>query len=281
VPVASIRRVSHGYFDAVGTRLLEGRDFTPDDRDGSERVAIIDETVARRYWPGGSALGRRITTGGAERPVWRTVVGVTSTVRHENLARAPDHYVYYPLAQDYGWTLDLVIRTAVSPTSLIQPVRAEISAIDPDLPFYQVHTLEEALDQSLATRRFTNQLLLGFAGSALLLAAIGIYGVMARTVTARVREFGVRLALGADPRRIQSLVLRQAARLVLIGTLGGIAGALGATRLLRSQLFGVNPIDPVSFAAAAMLLAGMVMLASWLPARRATRTDPLEALRSE
>ncbi|HET9513083.1 MAG TPA: ABC transporter permease [Gemmatimonadales bacterium] len=281
IPVASIRRVTPGYFEAVGTPLLEGRDFTPADGESGERVAIIDESVARRYWPGATALGRRINTGAEDNPTWRTVIGVAASIRHQSLSRAPDHYVYYPLAQDYAWTLDLVVRTESAPFGLDRQIESELKAIDPNLPFYDVHTLEDAVSRSLSTRRFTNRLLLGFALTAMLLAAIGIYGVMARNVTARIREFGVRLALGARPAQIQELVLRQAFRLVALGAVLGIGGALGATRFLRALLFEVNPVDPASFIAAVLLLTAAALAASWLPARRATSADPLDALRTE
>ena len=281
IPVASVRRVSPGYFEAVGTRLIAGRAFTPADRDSTELVAIIDETVARRYWPDRSAVGERIGTGDRENPRWRTVVGVVASVRHQNLAKPPDHYVYYPLAQSNTWTLDLVVRSSTADPGLGEAVRREVSSIDPDLPFYDVHTLEEAVSRSVGTRRFTQLMLTGFAACALLLAAIGVYGLMTRAVTARIREFGVRLALGARPGQIEALVLRQGIRLVLIGTALGVVGAFGATRLLRALLFEVNPADPVTFAVAALVLGAVALAACWVPARRATGADPLEALRAE
>jgi putative ABC transport system permease protein len=281
VPVASIRRVSTGYFEAVGTPLLEGRPFTTGDRAGTEPVAIIDQTLARRYWPGGSALGRRINTGDRHDPTWRTVVGVVSSIRHRRLDRAPDHYVYYPLEQDYAWTLDLVVRATVAPTSLVPALRREIATTDPNLPLFDVHTLEEAIDRSVSTRRFTGSLLLAFAGFAVLLASIGLFGVMARNVAARLREFGVRLALGAEPAQVQRLVLRRGARLVLIGSGVGVAGAALVTRALRGLLFDVAPLDPATFGATLVLLGAVTLAACWFPARRATRADPLETLRAD
>jgi predicted permease len=281
VPVASVRRVSLGYFDAVGTRLIEGRGFTPGDRDSAERVAVIDETLARRYWPGGSALGNRITNDGGDNPVWRTVVGVAASIRHQSLDRAPDHYVYYPLAQSNAWSFDLIVRSSAADGGLAESIRRELAGVDPDLPLYQVHTLAEAVSRSVATRRLTHLVLSGFALCAVILAAIGIYGVMTRTVAARVREFGVRLALGARPGQIETLVLRQGLRLVLIGTVIGAVGALGTTRLLRTLLYEVSPADPATFVLAALLLGGVALVACWIPARRATDADPLEALRGE
>jgi predicted permease len=281
VPVASIRRVSAGYFEAVGTPVLEGRRFTAGDRAGAEPVAVIDRSLARRYWPDGGAVGRRISTGDRANPTWRTVVGVVSSIRHRRLDRAPDHYVYYPLEQDYAWNLDLVVRATVAPLSLVPALRREISAADPDLPFFDVHTLEAAIDQSVSTRRFTGALLLAFAGFAVLLASIGLFGVMARNVAARLREFGVRLALGAEPGTVERLVLRRGGRLVLIGTAIGVLGAALVTGTLRGLLFEVEPLDPATYGATLFLLGTVTLAACWIPARRATRADPLETLRAE
>jgi predicted permease len=280
-PVASIRRVSTGYFDAVETRLVEGRAFTAADRANSELVTIIDQSVARRYWPGTSALGRRISTGDRNNPVWRTVVGVAVSIRHQRLDRAPDHYIYYPLEQDYGWSLDLVVRSTVPPLSLVPLLRREVAATDPNLPLFDVHTLEEAIDRSVSSRRFTSGLLLAFAGFAVLLAGIGLFGVMARNVAARLREFGVRLALGAAPGDIERLVLRRGGRLVLIGSVIGVLGAAVVTRTLNRLLFEVEPLDPVTFGATLLVLALVTLAACWIPARRATSVDPLETLRAE
>jgi predicted permease len=281
VPVASIRRVSTGYFEAVGTPVLEGRTFTAGDRAGAELVAVIDQSLARRYWPDGGAVGRRISTGDRANPAWRTVVGVVSSIRHGRLDRAPDHYVYYPLEQGYAWNLDLVVRATVAPLSLVPALRREIGAADPDLPFFDVHTLEAAIDQSVSTRRFTGALLLAFAGFAALLAGIGLFGVMARNVAARLREFGLRLALGAGPGTVERLVLRRGGRLVLIGTAIGVLGAAVVTRTLRGLLFEVEPLDPAAYGATLFLLGAVTLAACWIPARRATRADPLETLRAE
>jgi putative ABC transport system permease protein len=279
IPAASIRRVSHGYFEAVGTPIIAGRAFTASDSEGTELVAVVDRSVAQRYWPGQSALGRRISTGDGR--VWRTVVGVVSSIRHGQLDREPDLYVYYPLEQDRAWTLDVVVRTSVPPLSLVPALRREISAVHPDLPLYDVHSLEEAISRSVSTRRFTGILLLAFAGSALLLASIGLFGVMARNVAARLREFGVRLALGAEPRQLERLVLGRGARLVLVGATLGIAGAAAVTRTLRGLLFEVEPVDPPIFALTLAMLSAVTLAACWIPARRATQVDPLATLRSE
>jgi predicted permease len=281
IPVASVRRVSAGYFEAVGTPFIEGRPFTAADRADAEPVAVIDQGLAERYWPGRSALGRRINTGDRMNPTWRTVVGVVSSIRHRQLDRAPDLYVYHPLDQAFTWTLDLVVRGSVEPLSLVPAVRREIRATDPNLPYFDVHTLEEAIDRSVSTRRFTGVLLVAFAGFALLLASIGLFGVMARNVAARLREFGIRMALGAQPGQVERLVLRRGWRLVLIGAVIGTAGAAGVTRVLRGLLFEVEPLDPATFAATLAVLSAVTLLACWIPARRATRASLLETLRAE
>jgi len=177
--------------------------------------------------------------------------------------------------------MDLVVRAVSDPAALTGAIRAEVRALDPALPVYEVHTLEEAVGKSLGTRRFTNLLLLGFGLSALLLAAVGIYGVMAVNVTSRTNEFGIRLALGAGARQVRGLVVRQGMRLVLQGLALGLLGAAALTRYLGALLFQVRPIDPMTFGAVALVLAGVALAACYIPARRATSADPLQALRYE
>jgi predicted permease len=281
IPVASVRRVSTGFFAAIGTSLIRGRDFGEADRDSSELVAVIDETLARRYWPDGNAIGGRIATGNIREPVWRTVIGVVESVRHGTLDRKLDHYVYQPLSQGETWNLDLVVRSTMPQAALIAALRREIFALDPTVPLFDARALEATVERSLDTRKLTNLLLASFAVAALLLAAIGIYGVMSRTVVARVREFGVRLALGASPNEVKRLVLRGGVRLVAIGTGIGILGALLLTRFLTDMLFEVSPIDPLVLAAAPILLGAVGLAACYWPARRATKVDPLEAIRGE
>jgi putative ABC transport system permease protein len=280
-PVTSVRRVTVGYFEAIGTPLLQGRYFEEADRDSSQLVVIIDEAMARRYWPGGNPIGARINTDGRDSPTWRTVVGVVASIHHRDLSKPPDYYVYQPLTQGHSWVLDLVVRSAAPVAPTEQAIRQALVATDPGIPFYDVHTLESAVDRSLAPRRLTNRLLLGFTMSALLLAALGIYGVMTRMVLARTREFGVRLALGASPTAVRGLVVRQSAVLVALGLGIGLVGAAGLSQLLGSLLFEVEPIDPLTFAITPALLVAVAATATFLPARRATAVDPLEAIRSE
>lgn len=279
-PVASNRSVTFTYFQAIGTPILRGRAFTNADKQGAPLVAIVDETLARRYWRDGEAVGRRLRLGGSSNP-WLTIVGVAKTAKHGNLGALPDHYVYVPFAQSLRGSMDLIVRTAGEPQLLTSAVRRELRALDPQLPLYDVHTLEQAVSDSLRTRRLMNVLLAALAIAALLLAAIGISGVMTLEVASRTPEFGIRLALGAEPGEVRSLVLRQAMRLVLLGIAAGLIGAAGITRILGSMLFNVRPLDPLTFGGVAILLAAVALAACYLPVRRATTTDPLQALRAD
>jgi putative ABC transport system permease protein len=202
-------------------------------------------------------------------------------VKHGGVTEDPARYVYRPLSQSNTWSMDVVVRTASDPAALTAAIHREVHSLDPTLPVYEIHTLEQAVARSLGTKRLTNRLLLAFALTALMLAAVGIYGVMALGVSHRVNEFGIRLALGAAPRDVLALVLGQGMRLVLLGVAIGLAGAAWLTRFLGSLLFQVEPLDPTTFGAVALVLAAVAFGACYLPARRATRTDPLDALRCE
>jgi predicted permease len=270
--------VTPGYFPAVGTPLRRGRVFTGDDRENAPLVAVVDETLARRFWADGNAVGHRIRVGGSG--PWRTIVGVVGSVKHQDLGADAKRYVYLPHAQRPMGEMDLVVRTSGDPAALAAVLRREVRAVDATLPFYDVHTLREAVEASVGTRRLTNRLLAWFAIAALVLASVGIYGVMALNVSQRVQEFGVRIALGATRWAVLRLVLRQGLVLVLAGVAIGLAGAAWLTRYLATLLFRVEPLDPSIFGGVTLLLVAVAGLACYVPARRATRTDPLVALRA-
>jgi putative ABC transport system permease protein len=279
-PVANYRQVSAGYFAAIGTPILSGRAFEQTDDASAPRVAIVDETLARRYWPGASALGHRIRRGGESAP-WKTIVGVVPNVKHTALDEKADLWVYEPIDQFTQWSTHIVVRSTSAVAPLATALRREVAAVDPTIPIFELRTLEDAVGRSLATRKITNSLLSAFAVLALFLAIIGIHGVMSISVNGRVREFGVRLALGARALDVLSLVLRQGLLLAVAGIAIGLLGAIAVSRYLRGLLFSVDPIDPVTFVSVALTLAAAALIACWLPARRATRADPTVALRNE
>jgi predicted permease len=282
VRVANVRFVTAGYFAAMGTPLHRGRLFRASDDDRSPRVAVVDELFAKHFWPGEDPIGKRFTHGGdTTAGRWITVIGIVANVKHERLDETGDLQVYEHFAQRTTWNNYIVIRTTAEPESFVPQLRALVRKVDPAVPLYEVHSMTDAVDLSLGTRRLTNILLVSFAVTAMLLAAIGIYGVMSLGVSNRVREFGIRLALGAKPDGVRRLVLRQAATLTAIGIMVGLAGAIATTRYIRGLLFGVEPLDWITFAAVSALLAIAALTASYLPARRATRADPMLALRAE
>ena len=280
IPVTSVWAVSPGYFAAVGTPLLDGRAFAETDRDSASPVLIIDRTIADRYWPGGGAIGRRIRLGGGTNR-WATIIGLAGEIRHQNLGEAPNYRVYLPIAQHTRWRTRIAIRAEGDPLALTRQVREAVRTIDPELPVFGFETLQQSVANSLSTERLTHRLLLGFAAVALLLAAIGIYGVMSLNVGSRIGEFGIRMALGASPGQVRHLVVRHGLALVTPGVLLGLAGAAALTRFLGSLLFGVKPIDPMTFALVTGLLLIVAAAACWVPARRAVSSDPLTALRGE
>ncbi|HYX43189.1 MAG TPA: FtsX-like permease family protein, partial [Pyrinomonadaceae bacterium] len=252
------------------------------DTENAPLVAIIDEKLARTYWPNEDPIGKRIrTSGDLKRNPWLTIVGVVPGVKKERLDEDTRFYIYKPFAQSKRRSMYVVIRTADKPEALLAELRAQVAALDPELPLFDVHTMEQAINDSVSTKRLTNLLLAGFAATALLLAAVGIYGVMSLNVNSRIHEFGIRLALGAQPRDVLRLVVRQGMLLALIGAACGLISALWLTHFLASLLFKVQPTDPLIFAVVTFLLTAVAFMACYIPARRATRVDPLVALRAE
>jgi len=276
-PVLQFRSVSLGYFKAMGIPLLQGRLFTPDDWK-LQNVVVINRTMERRFWPQGDALGKRINLCSlAPTPCWSTIIGVVADVRQFGLETPPTFDAYF----SGGWAPYVVIRTASDPGSLVPAVVDVVHKTDPNLPLTQVMTMDAVLSDSMSPRRFSVVLVGIFACIALLLAAVGIFGVMSYVVEQRTREIGIRVALGAQSADIRRLVIGSGAKLALAGIAVGLAGALALTRLLSSLLFEVQPNDLLTFAGVALLIVSVVLLACYFPARRAMRVSPIMALRHE
>jgi predicted permease len=271
--------VSAGYFGAMGIPLRRGRVFTERDAPGQPAVVIVNEKMAERFWPGEDPLGRRMSWDGGES--WSTVVGVVGDVKHTGLDRAPEFESYVPFLQVPATGMAVVVRTPAEPASLVRAVKNEISAVDKEQPVFSVRTMPEIVANSIARQRLSATLLGVGAALALLLASIGIYGVLAYAVTQRTHEIGVRIALGARAADVLRLVIRQGMGLALIGVSAGLVGALGLTRLLSGFLYGVSATDPLTFTTVALVLVAVALLACYVPARRATKIDPMVALRYE
>jgi len=279
-----LRVVRQGYFSTMGIPLVQGRDFDARDTLLGNQVVIINETLARRHFPGQNPIGRRINPSFAvdQRGIqWREIVGIVKDVHHASLNEGADEESYVPHAQAPNNTITMVARTGNDPKNLIASVRREVAALDSELPVFNVRTLEETLSRSVAQPRFNTLLLATFAAVALLLTAIGLYGVIAYSVAQRTHEFGIRLALGAGARNVLMLVIGQGMKLALIGVGIGLVGALALTRLMANFLFGIGTSDPLTFAGIALLLLFTALLACYIPARRATKVDAMVALRYE
>jgi putative ABC transport system permease protein len=279
--------VSPGFFETAGVRLLAGRAFLPHDRADAPGVVVVSEKLARRQWPGGSAVDRRLKPGRPDSPQpFLTVVGVVRDVKHrvlvDDAVRSPDDPdVYFPLAQRPDRDLGVLVRSAADPAALAAAARREVHALDRDVPVYAVQPMRDLVARQSERSRFGAWLMGLFGALALALAAIGVYGVLSHTVAQRRHEIGVRMALGADAATVLRLVLADALGLVLAGVGIGMAGAAALTRLLAAQLYEVSPRDPATFAVVAALLVLTALVAAWLPARQAMRVDPIVALRRE
>ena len=282
-PWGDMRLITPTYFATMRAPLLAGRQFTAADRAGAPAVCIVDEELVHRYWPHTDAIGKRITfnmlTDSSIQ--WIQVVGVVGHLAHEGLDAQKRVQVYFPLAQNGLPFLGYVVRTAGDPMAALPSVRAAVRSVDPELPLANVNTMEKLIESSTGQRRFAMLLLIGFSLLAMTLASIGLYGVMSYTVSQRSRELGVRLALGADSREVLGLVLGQGLRLALAGVVIGLVAAFGVTRVMKNMLFGLSSTDPLTFVAISLLLVAVALVASYLPALRATRVDPVVALRTE
>jgi putative ABC transport system permease protein len=280
-----------GYFQTMNIPLLQGRDFTDRDTLNAPEVVIVNEKLAKAFWPNGDAVGKRLTLDDPRKnPLWLTVVGVTRNVKQWEWTGEPDYEFYLAFAQNkpfyeskHAWfsAMTLVVRTSAEPLGLSKAVQNAVWSIDKNLPLSHVQTYEQIIAGSVWQQRF-NLLLVGlFASLALVLAAVGIYGVMAYSVTERTHEIGIRMALGAKQGDVLRLVVREGMALAAIGAAIGLGGAFALTRFLAGLLYQVKANDPVVFVAVPPLFAAVAFLASYIPARRATRVDPMIALRWE
>lgn len=272
--------VSPRYFETMGIPLLRGREFSPHDTSTAPEIVIINQEMARRYWPGLNPIGRRIRLAKGDHPSFE-VVGVVKTGKYHSLRESPQPFMYRPLAQFYSAKATLIVRTAADPKVMIGPVEKKIHSVDSNVPVTDAETLQEYMAVPLFEAHVSGILLGALGLLALLLAMAGLYGVVAYSVSQRTREIGIRTALGAQKRDIFRLVVGQGMILVVVGVGLGIAGALGLTRFLSSLLYGVKPTDPLTFVVVSILLTGVALLACYIPARRAMKIDPMEALRYE
>lgn len=283
-PEVGERTVTPAYFEAMRIPVHRGREFTSRDREDTPRVVIINEALARRFWPGEEAIGKRVGFKATSPQVWHEVVGIVGDVKHQRLDADPKPEVYFAYQQYPDRFMSLVVRTSsdlMEPAALTTAVRDQVLAVDPNQPVFDIKTMDERVSKAVAPSRFIMLLLGFFAGLALILAAVGIYGVISYSVTQRTHEIGVRMALGAEGRDVLRLVVRQGMTLALAGIAVGLVGAFALTRLMSGLLFSVSSTDPLTFTLISLLLMGVALAACFVPARRATRVDAMVALRYE
>jgi putative ABC transport system permease protein len=282
LPSAQVSTVSPDYFSVLGTPLLRGRLFLPSDDLQAPRVVLIDDALARRWFPNQDPVGKHLKPGRRDsKAPWLTVAGVVGNIKTDGFEQPDQPHLYMPILQNPGYGMAIYLRTQVDPSSLTNLLRQQVQAIDPNLPVFGERTMDDVVSASLAQRRFAMQVVSLFGVLALLLAGIGIYGVMAYSVSQRTREIGIRMALGAGSGAILRPLLWQGMLLTIIGVSIGLASAFALTRSLRSLLYEVAPNDLLTYVGIAVLLMGVAMLACYVPARRATRINPLLALRNE
>jgi putative ABC transport system permease protein len=272
--------IHSNYFHVMQIPLLRGREFTAADQPGAPRVCVISATMARRYFPNGDAIGKNIVVGFPE-SVAREVVGIVGDVKDRDLADADPTQIYAPFSQNPFWAITLGVRTHGDPAQLSATVREQVRTLDPALPVEDIKPMTEVIAESIAEPRFRTTLLGLFAATALLLAAVGIYGVISYNTGRRTREIGIRVALGAQRRDVLQLVLREGAFLGAAGVAFGVAGSAALAHFLASLVFDTSTTDPVIYLSVAALLFGVALLACYIPARRAMRVDPMIALRYE
>jgi predicted permease len=281
-PEVDWRPVLPGYFETMGIRLIRGRFITDQDTEQSAPVAVIDETLARQFWPGEDPIGKRLHRGGVQSTApWMTIVGVVGHVRYRTLEAQSRTELYWPELQAPRSFMSFVIRTRLDAASLRAAVEKKARTIDPDQPIYGVRTMDELMANSIARRKLATVLLLVFAAIAVTLAMVGVYGLTAYSIAERTQELGIRMALGANPGRIVLSIVGQSVGLAIAGVAAGLAGAAALARLVASQLYDTRPGDPLTYAAVSMVLLAVAAVAAFAPARRAARIDPAITLRAE
>jgi predicted permease len=278
-PVVHDFQISPGYFETMGIRILKGRAFTGFDRSGAEPVAIVSETAARKFWKDRDPIGQRLRLGADTPPM--TVIGVAADVLHRRLSEAPQPILYRSIDQSSDLSMALVIRTRGESPGIGESIAREVRSVDPDLPVYSMRSMNELIGTAVAQRQFLMRMLAAFGAVATALALLGIYGVMAYSVSLRRREIGIRMAIGARQTDISRMVVRHGLVTTAAGMLAGVASSLVLASLLRSQLFGVQPSDPLTIACVLLLMTLVAVFASYLPARRAAGIDPVSALRTQ
>jgi putative ABC transport system permease protein len=276
-----VRIIARDYFRTMGIPLLRGRTFNEREFAQQSNVVVINKTFADKYFAGRDPLGQKIIINMKDQNLADEIIGIVGDVHESSLAAAPEPLSYWPYPELPYSVMTVVVRTATSPLSLVPAIREALRQIDKDQPMAKIATMDQLVSDSVASSRFTMLLLSTFAGLAIVLACIGIYGLMAYSVAQRTHEIGIRLALGAQRRNVVRLIVGQGARLALTGVGIGLAGALLLTRLMSALLYGVSASDPLTFAAVAALLTSIALLACYIPARRAMQLDPLMALRYE
>jgi putative ABC transport system permease protein len=273
--------VTQDYFRTMEIPLLRGRLFERQDGPDATRVIVINQTMANRYFPGEDPIGKRINLGNPQQSPWLTIVGIVSDTRHEGLSAEPYSQMYAVHTQTPRRSLNLVLRTSGDPMGLVSAIRSRVSEVDGELPLSNVRTMEQILSDSILRPRFNMLLITIFAVVAMTLASVGVYGVIAYSVTQRTHEIGVRIALGARPRDIFKMVVGQGLKLAITGVGAGVVAAFALTRVMVGLLYGVEATDPLTFTAISTGLTAIVILASYVPARRATKVDPINSLRYE
>jgi predicted permease len=278
-PVIQQFQVSPSYFDTLEIPVVRGRGFSDLDRDGTEPVIVISESAARSIWGEDDPLGKRVRF--SPQTPWMTVIGVAGDVRNRRLDETPPPILYRSLEQSSGLELALLVRARAEAPGLAEAIAREVRAVDPALPLYAVRTMDDLLSGAVAQRRFLMRILVIFGAAAVGLALLGIYGVISYSVSQRTREIGIRMAIGAQRRDVSRMVVRHGLTLTAAGAAAGLAGALALSQLIKSQLFGGQPSDPVTLVTVLVVMGLVATAAAWLPARRAARVDPIIALRRE